>query len=122
MPGGALSYRGSRRVIDGERPCVTKHRDASPYPVTSQAPRTGTQATGAVARSRASTGCGSVSSAATVTAAAALDARTLPASAGGAAFTWCYMPVGEYGHQDPADDQHQPEVDQTVGEYRGERR
>ena len=40
---------------------------ARSYPVTSQAPRTGTQLTGAAARSRASTGCGSVSRSASVT-------------------------------------------------------
>ena len=40
---------------------------ARSYPVTSQAPRTGTQEAGALARSRASTGCGSASRSASVT-------------------------------------------------------
>src|SRR6266566_9047924 len=60
----AVEKRGSSTVnVRASRRTVT----ARSYPVTSQAPRTGTQAAGAAARSPASTGCGSPSRSASVT-------------------------------------------------------
>src|ERR1017187_5358470 len=64
----AVENRGSSTVnLRASRMTWT----ASSYPVTSQAPRTGTQLTGEAARKRASTGCGSASRTARVTACAA---------------------------------------------------
>jgi hypothetical protein len=60
----AVEKRGSSTVnVRASRRTST----ARSYPVTSQAPREGTQLTGAVARSRASAGCGSASRSASVT-------------------------------------------------------
>ena len=60
----AVENRGSSTVnVRASRSTAT----ARSYPVTSQAPRTGTQQAGAPARSRASIGCGSDSRSASVT-------------------------------------------------------
>jgi hypothetical protein len=68
----AVEKRGSSTVnVRGSRSTCT----ARWYPVTSQAPSTGTQTAGPAARSRASTGCGSASSSASVT----VTADALPA-------------------------------------------
>ena len=60
----AVENRGSSTVNVRESRSTSTARS---YPVTSQVPRTGTQQAGAVARSRASAGCGSDSSSASVT-------------------------------------------------------
>ena len=66
----AVENRGSSTVnVRASRSTAT----ARSYPVTSQAPRTGTQTAGAAARSRASAGCGSASRSASVTRSASTD-------------------------------------------------
>jgi len=60
----AVENRGSSTVNVRESRSTSRARS---YLVTSQAPRTGTQQTGAAARSRASTGCGSDSRSDSVT-------------------------------------------------------
>ena len=70
----AVENRGSSTVnVRASRRTAT----ARSYPVTSQAPRTGTQAAGPAARSPASTGCGSPSRSASVTRPASADGLTV---------------------------------------------
>ena len=69
----AVENRGSSTVNVRESRSTCRARS---YPVTSQAPRTGTQQAGAAARSRASTGCGSDSRSDSVTHSAGSGAFT----------------------------------------------
>ena len=111
----AVEKRGSSTVnVRASRRTST----ARSYPVTSQAPRAGTQLTGAAARSRASAGCGSASRSASVTRSAGVfGAGTLTTGARGVSARF-RAAVGEDGHQDPPGHENQPEVHQAVRVHR----